>query len=101
MKETKIFKNNRANFIYELVGKVASKKLKADKNSQLFYQLTVTLENKPTVKFIAVFASNLTKQSIWKEIEQSNYAGKEYLFYCKNYKDLYNLVDWTELTNHG
>jgi len=93
--------NNRANFIYELVGKVVDKKLKTDTNSQPFYQLTVAIENYPQVKAIKIFPSNLTKQSIWKEIEQSNYAGKEYLFYCKNYMGLYNLVDWKELKDHG
>ena len=62
--------NKRANFIYELVGKVVDKKLRTDKNSQPFYQLTVISENYPQVKAIKAFPSSLTEQSIWKAIEQ-------------------------------
>jgi hypothetical protein len=55
--------NNRANYIYELVGKVADKKLKTDKNNEPFYQLLVTIKNYPQVKAINIFPSNLTTQA--------------------------------------
>jgi hypothetical protein len=58
----------------------------------------VTIKNYPQVKAINIFPSNLTTQAnIWKQIERSNYAGKDYLFFCKNYMGQYSLVDWKEL----
>lgn len=89
--------NKRANYIYELFGQVNSKQLKKKKNGQPFYQLTVVLVKEKTKK-INAFTDSLKRKDIWKEIEQSNYVGKKYLFYCQNWMGSYYLMDWKELT---
>lgn len=72
--------NKRANYLYELVGIIKTKQLKKDKKGQDFYRLVV--ENDEKVKIINVFSS---LESIWREIEQSNFHSKKYFFFCKNY----------------
>jgi hypothetical protein len=52
----------------------------------------VIIQDKPVNK-INVFDNGLAKKTIWQEIEESKYIGKEYLFYCKNFMGTYFLVD--------
>ncbi|KLL02676.1 MAG: hypothetical protein MRERV_78c004 [Mycoplasmataceae bacterium RV_VA103A] len=91
----------RFDFIYELAGRVKGKKQRTDKNGQKFWQLLVDIDNKERVKYINVFPNNLSKESIWKDIQEANYFKKEYVFFCKNYMGIYKLVDWKELTPSG
>lgn len=97
---------NRANYIYELVGKVNEKKKKTSRSEkckgQNFYELLINCENKPQVVRIFVYQQKLEKEIIWKDVLESNYIDKRYLFYCKNYMGNYYLVDWKEINkNHG
>lgn len=93
--------NKRANYIYELVGRITKWETKKKKDGQPFIQLAVVIPEHPNSKKINVFTDSLAKPEICQEIEQKNYHGKDYLFFCKNYMGIYYLIDWQELTNHG
>jgi len=88
----------RADYVYELVGKIATKQLKKDKSGNPFYKLIVNIENKTEVDIINVFP-NLEK--VWINLDNSKFHGKKYLFFCKNYMGNYSLLDWQELNQHG
>ena len=66
---------------------------------QTYYDLVITCENKPLVKNIKAYQNKIEKEKIWKDILESNYLDKRYLFYCKNYMGNYWLTDWKELNN--
>ena len=91
---------NRQDYVYQLAGRITDKKTKKKKDGKLFWQLAVIIQDKPVNK-INVFDNGLAKKTIWQEIEESKYIGKEYLFYCKNFMGTYFLVDWKLLENHG
>lgn len=92
---------NRADYIYQLTGRITEKKAKKKKDGSTFYQLAVIIEDKEQIKKINVFADSCKKEAIWQVIEENKYIGKEYLFYCKNFMGSYYLVDWELLNNHG
>ncbi|RHZ36258.1 hypothetical protein [endosymbiont GvMRE of Glomus versiforme] len=100
----------RQQYLYELIGTIQEKrtkkpsqkaKQKAQERSQrldeFFYKLEIICENKPQVNKIFVFKNSLVSEKIWKDLEESNYYDKRYLFFCHNYKGLYRLVNWKEL----
>jgi len=95
----------RSNYIYELVGKVNEKKKRTSRSEkykgEAFYILLITCENKPQVQQIFAYQNKIEKEGIWKDVLESNYIDKRYLFYCKNYMGNYYLIDWKELKNHG
>jgi hypothetical protein len=63
--------------------------------------LLVKCENRPQVKKIFAYKEIVEKESVWKDIEKSNYFGKKYLFYCQQWMNVFRIVDWKELTNHA
>ena len=103
----KIEKKKRQQYIYELIGRITEKRQKkpspsnqveGKKYDDYFYQLKVSIENKEVNKLF-VFKNSLATEKVWQDIEASEYIDKRYLFYCHNYKGLYRLVNWKELTN--
>lgn len=97
--------NKRSEYIYELVGRVNEKKKRVSKSEkykgQTYYELLINCENKPQINKILTYSTKIEQESIWKDILESNYLDKRYLFYCKNYMGSYQLTNWKELTNHG
>ena len=98
--------NSQNNKLYEFIGKIKGKhrkkvySKKSDYCGNVYYRLQVELENNPKCKEILVFPEN----KIWQSIEETNYHGKKYLFFCSpkvsNYQIVsYQLVDWKEVNN--
>jgi len=99
--------------VWELVGKVNRKitketlpktKQKAleegKKVDDYSYRLVIACENLPQVTKLCVFKDRLISERIWKDIEESNYAGKRYLFYTiRGMYGSYLLINWRELKN--
>jgi hypothetical protein len=85
--------NKRANYIYQLVGEVDADKLAKKKNGKLFHKLIVSIKNREEIKEINIFTDSLERGEILKDIQSRKYHGKKYIFFCKNYKGLYNLID--------
>ena len=92
--------------IHELIRIIHSKDLKKvyDKTSphhgSTYYRLNVALENNPKDK-IYVYQSYLEKESVWKDILESNYIDQRYLFYCIKSRKTGNFIlnNWKELAN--
>lgn len=88
--------------IKELVGiiteKESAKVYSQGKNQgKLYYRLLVKCENRPKVNTIFAFREIVEKESVWKDIEESNYLGKKYLFYCQQWMSMFRIVNWKEL----
>jgi len=60
-----------------------------------FYRLKVVIEGE--IIKMNVFRNLLERKQIWEELDQGNFWGKEYLFFCHNYWGSYSLVDWEEI----
>jgi len=90
---------NRADYIYQLAGRITEKRAKKKKDGSTFYQLAVVIQDKDISK-INAFRDSCQEQ-IWQAIEESKYIGKEYLFDCKNFMGTYYLVDWELLKANG
>jgi len=89
----------RNQYLYKLQGQIHSQQLKkALPHPQHFYQLNIICENLPQVQKVFVFKSKATPE-IWQAIEQANCGGQKYLFYCRNYRGYYHVVDWKPLGN--
>ena len=88
--------------IHELIGRIRDKdrdKVSTGKwAGSYFYRLNVEIENKE-VKVIFAFKDKLDLEQVWKDIEQSNYIDKRYLFYCEKGSKGYALRNWKELLN--
>ena len=93
--------NKRANYIYELLGRITKWETKEKKDGSPFCQLSVVIPEYERIKKINIFTDSLEKKEILQEIEKKKYHGKKYLFFCKNYMGNYYLINWKELTNHG
>ena len=86
----------RSQYLYQLKGTIHGQETrKIPTNPQHFYQLNITCENQPLSK-IFVFKSKTTPQ-IWQAVEQKQCLGQRYLFYCKNYRGYYHVLDWEAL----
>jgi len=96
------------NKLYEFIGKIKGKESKkvyrkgSKYEGNVYHRLQVELENNPKWKEILVFQDS----KVWSDIQEANYHGKRYLFFCSpkvsNYQIVsYQLVDWKELQNHG
>lgn len=84
---------------YEKIGRINGKKKRTNKRypDSYFYELEVEIENDKGLRKLFVFPNNLTSEIIWKAIENADYAGKRYVFFCHNYKGSYNIFNWKEL----
>lgn len=94
--------------VYELIGVKVKEKLSkityagphAGKKS---YQLLVEVDERPEVKKVYAYLDKLGltgqdgQEKMWKDIEESNYADKRYLFYYQFENKSYCLVGWKEL----
>ena len=86
----------RIKYTYELIGQIQSLKKRTNpKYSQYFYQLNVLCKTNPLIQKIFVFQNKLIKPQIWETLQSSLLlTTKKYLFYCRNYRGSYYLVDW-------
>ena len=109
--------------VHELIGRVIKKDLrkscdhqKACPQSELkagqqcpeancyygstYYRLNVALENSP-IDRIYVYQTYLEKEQVWKDILESEYIDKRYLFLCTKSRKTGNhqLINWKELSN--
>jgi hypothetical protein len=89
--------SNRTNFVYQFTGTIIKKKSAISSPAskyagQPYYVLTIR-ELDQTKQSIQVFRSKLAHDSIWTAIEQGTYSG-QYVFYCRNQKGYYYLVNW-------
>ena len=95
---------SRGSYIYQLIGQINSKGQRTAKHEKYhgtyYYQLNVSIENKE-VKKIFVFPTGLEKATIWKELENNDYLGKKYVFFCKNHMGNYRLINWEKVNDHG
>ena len=82
---------NRADYIYQLVGRITDKRVKKKQNGNNFIQLVVVIRDKEIDK-INAFADSCPSE-IWQAIEANGYINKEYFFRCKNFMGSYYLVD--------
>lgn len=92
----------RNEYIYYLTGTIQNKKLKKPSlrskySGNPYYDLTVNLA-KPYkhIKSLQVFPNKLTNPAVWTTIEQGSWATK-YIFYCRNQRGYFYLVDWEEV----
>jgi hypothetical protein len=89
--------------IHELIGRIKDKDREKVYTGRFagtyYYVLNTTIENKEVNKLFA-FKDKIELESIWKDIEESNYIDKRYLFYCERRKGGFALKNWKEL-NHG
>ena len=95
--------------LHELVGRIKDKE--RDKSysgkfaGKYFYRLNVAIENKEGIDTIYAFSDIIEKESLWKDLEESNYIDKRYIFFCllkvRKGKKCFGLVNWKELKNHG
>lgn len=90
--------------LHELVGRIQGKvKEKVYGKSKFanthFYRLNVQIENKEGINTIFAFKDAIEKESVWKDLEESNYIDKKYLFYCAKSFRGYRLINWKELRN--
>ena len=83
----------RANYLYKFTGSIHKKYRRTNPDyEQHFYQLKVSLENYSHPQKIFAF-KNKTKPVVWNALETDDYAGKKYLFSCRNYQGYYYLVE--------
>jgi hypothetical protein len=88
----------RNHYLYQIKGTIHGQETrKIPTNPQHFYQLNITCENQPISK-IFVFKPKTT-EAIWQAVEQKTCFGQRYLFYCKNYRGYYHVLDWEALPN--
>ena len=92
---------NRTNYLYQFQGQITKKRLaQASSQSkyagQTYYVLTI-LQPDQTRKSLQVFPTKLANSHIWPTLEQGQCFGKKYLFFCRNQKGYYYLVNWEEL----
>ena len=90
----------RSQYLYKFQGSIQNKlrRINSKKYSQYFYQLNVNCENQPYLVKIFAFKDKLIDPQIWPILESDQYLGKVYLFYCRNYRGSYYLVNWKEIT---
>jgi len=93
-------KNKRK--LHELKGTIhycwpVTSKSKVYKN-QPFYSLEIKSESLlgSSKQTIYVFP-NLVSKAVWKTLEQENYEGKKYLFYCEKRVRGWRLKEWEEI----
>jgi hypothetical protein len=92
---------SRTNYIYKFQGTIQSKNQRTNpKYSQYFFQLNITCENFPQITKIFAFKSKLLNPLLWPLLESDQYLGKTYLFFCRNYRGSYYLVNWEELPSN-
>lgn len=90
--------HQRANYLYQFLGQITSKKLRKNQRySQHFYQLNLLCSNHPELTKIFAFRDKIHNPQIWPTLESDRYLGKTYLFYCRNYRGSYYLINWKEL----
>jgi len=100
-------KKEKTKKLYELVGTILGKTQEKvyNKDSKYhgnnYYKLTVKIVNWENINFLYIFADKLASEQIWKDIQESNYFDKKFIFYCHNHKGNYGLVNWKELKDHG
>lgn len=98
-----IEKKERTQKVYELVGVILGKtqekvyNKKSDYYGSNYYKLTVKIENWENVNFLYIFADKLVSEQIWKDIQESNYFDKKFIFYCHNHQGNYSLVNWKQI----
>ena len=101
-------KRNNSKTIHELIGVVVKGKEKAITSSgknagKPFWRLLVSCENHPWIEKVCCFddkvgtAGEINVETIWNDIEKSNYADKRYLFYCYKRDQKWDLAGWKEL----
>lgn len=95
--------------LHELIGRILDKERDKSYSGKFagtyFYRLNVAIENKEGINTIFAFKDTIAKESLWKDLEESNYIDKRYLFYCllkvRKGKKCFGLVNWKEINNHG
>ena len=91
--------------IHELIGRIKDKEREKVYTGRFagtyYYVLNTTIENKEGVNKLFAFKDKIELENVWKDIEESNYIDKRYLFYCERRKGGFALRNWKELTNHG
>ena len=96
----------RTNYLYQFKGKILTKRLAqasptSKYSGQSYYVLTIQQTNQ-TKKSLQVFPSKLSNPQILPTLKKSSCFGKKYLFFCRNQKGYYYLVNWEELpSNEG
>jgi hypothetical protein len=56
--------NKRKDFIYELTGRITSKKARTDKKGTAFFRIIAEIDDKPQVKYLTVFKDSLATERI-------------------------------------
>jgi len=100
---TEVQKQARIPKLHELIGRIRGKeKVKVYGKSKwagtYYYKLEVNIENKE-VEGIFAFKDRLISERIWKDLEESNYVDKRFLFYCMKSSRGFGLINWKELKN--
>ena len=89
----------RSLYVYKFQGTIQSKKQRTNpKYSQYFYQLNLTCTNLPTLTKIFAFKDKIFNPQIWPILESDQYLGKTWLFFCRNYRGSYYLINWKEIS---
>ena len=93
----------RSQFIYKFTGTVLGRQfLKASPESKYagaeYLTLKVVLENQP-FKSLQVFKEKLTNPALWDLLhtKSKQVLRKKYIFYCRNQRGYYYLVNWEEV----
>ena len=91
----------RSQYLYKFQGTIQSKIRRTSKKySQYFYQLNIACSNLPTLTKIFAFKDKIFHPTIWPTLESDQYLGKTYLFFCRNYRGSYYLINWEELQSN-
>ncbi|WP_147409336.1 hypothetical protein [endosymbiont GvMRE of Glomus versiforme] len=93
--------NKRHEYIYQFYGTIHSKTLtKPSPTSkyagQEYYRLKI-IQSDQTKKTIQVFKEKLANSTIWEAIQQRQYSKKPLIFFCRNVRGYYYLVNWEEI----
>lgn len=99
--------------VLELTGQIKAKKADKVKNKTSahyltpFYRLTVEIDQEENINEILAFECWLERKEVWNQLVQSelpNYSNKRYYFKVRKKPgagQVWRLVDWQELKNHG
>jgi hypothetical protein len=82
---------------YEFIGEVNGKfQDKVYQTKENIYRVQVKLENNTSVRELRAYETK-TDSSVWKDLIDSNYIDKRYLFICEKIVSVYRLKNWKEL----
>ena len=91
----------RNEYIYQFTGiihaRILTKASPTSKYAGQEYYLLKIIQPDQTKKTLQVFQEKLANPQIWEAIQQRQYSKGKYLFFCRNIRGYYYLVNWKQL----